>query len=363
MNKEMQISVLKFSLELFKRISQGDENHMISPLSVNIALAMLLNGAGEQTVESFLNVLGNGLSKEDYQKELSGYLKELPVTEEASLQFANSIWADKEIRMKYAFSHVNSAQYKAFSKRLTFDSEAVERINHWVEKSTDGMITHIIDALSPLDKLVLINALAFKGNWENAFKPGDVYDEDFHNADGNVSVVKGMHSVENYYLQNEECTGFVKPYAGGRYAFAAFLPNEGTDIRAFEEAFTAEKYFRLIAGALQQKTDVMLPKFTSEFETAMNGYLSELGLDAFISGAADYSGISNFGVTVGEILHKTFIDVNETGTRAAAVTAVLMKAMAMPEPNPRVILDRPFVYAVIDRKYGIPLFIGDVIKL
>ena len=261
--------------------------------------------------------------------------------------------------MKYRFSMRNRSLYSAYFKRLNFDSEAVNTINKWVEKSTDGMIDRIIDALSPLDQLVLINALAFKGDWEKSFETGSTYVEDFANADGTRSAVKGMHGSAELYLQNDECTGFMKPYAGGRYAFAAFLPNEDISIEQFEQNLNVEKYLRLIAGAAEREVDVMLPKFTSEYMVTMNPYLRELGLADALSYGADYSGISNTDFAVGEILHKTFIDVNETGTRAAAVTAILMKGVAR---KPQVILDRPFVYAIVDRKYGIPVFIGDIIR-
>ena len=362
MNNALMIGLLKFSSALFGTLPGNGENRMISPLSVHLALDMLMNGAGGATKETFEKALCEGSSAEEFHKELSAYLKELPVTDDASLSFANSIWANKTLHMKYRFSAVNRSYYNAMSKRLKFNAEAVERMNEWVGKSTDGMITHIIDTLDPADKLVIMNALAFKGNWEKAFESDSVYTEVFTNLDGSESSVKGMHSTENYYLQDETCTGFVKPYAGGRYAFAAMLPKEGISLEEFERSLSGEKYLKLISGASDQKVDIMLPKFTAEFEMVVNPQLSAMGLGDLLSGTADYSGISRYDFTLGEILHKTFIDVNETGTRAAAVTAVLMKS-ALPGRHPRVILDRPFVYAILDRKYGLPIFIGDVVRL
>lgn len=360
MNEKLLLSLLKFSLGLFGKVPSDDENRMISPLSVNLALSLLMSGAGEETEKVFLNVFGEGMTADEYRNAVSAYLKEIPDSEDAVLKFANSVWAEKDLHMKYKFSMTNRNVFNAYFKRLAFDADAVAAINKWVGKSTDGMIDHIIDTLSPLDKLVLINALAFKGDWVKPFDEGSTYVEDFTNADGTRSAVKGMHGTAESYMQNDECTGFLKSYQGGRYAFAAFLPNENVPFAQFEQNFDVEKYLRLVAGASAQETDIMLPKFTSEYTVTMNPYLKELGLGDALSYGADYSGISNTDFAVGEILHKTFIEVNETGTRAAAVTAILMKGMAA--RRPRVTLDRPFVYAIIDRKYGLPVFIGDIVR-
>ena len=360
MNEKLLLSLLKFTIGLFGRIPSDNENRMISPLSVNLALSLLMSGAGEETEKVFLNVFGEGMTADEYRSAISSYLKEIPEKGDAVLKFANSVWAEKDLHMKYKFSMTNRNAFQAYFKRLSFDADAVASINKWVDKSTDGMIDRIIDTLSPLDKLVLINALAFKGDWVKAFDENETAAEDFTNADGTRSMVKGMHGTAELYMENNECSGFLKPYQGGRYAFAAFLPNENVPFEQFEQNFDVEKYLRLVAGASERETDIMLPKFTSEYTVTMNPYLKELGLGDALSNGADYSGISDTDFTVGEILHKTFIDVNETGTRAAAVTAILMKGMA--SRKPRVILNRPFIYAIIDRKYGLPVFIGDIVR-
>ena len=169
-----------------------------------------------------------------------------------------------------------------------------------------------------------------------------------------------MYSNEYAYLDNGFCTGFIKDYAGGDYALMALLPKEGVKVSEFAKQLTGEALMVLFSSAAQLECEAMLPKFPCDFGKTLNKDLEELGIKLAFSPKAQFGRISPLPVNIGEVIHKTFIEVNERGTRAGAVTSVMMKMAAMPIPRPKVYLDRPFVYAIVSKKQLVPLFIGCV---
>ena len=243
-------------------------------------------------------------------------------------------------------------------------------MNAWVEKHTDGMIDAILPegAPSEVTMLYLINAAAFDAKWETAYEKGSVRSDTFHSADGAEQDAEFMWGEENIYLSGHGATGFLKPYAGGRYAFAALLPDEGVTLAELLSGLNGTKLYDLINQHHYSKVETALPKFTGSTELELIPALEAMGItDLFDLSAADLRSMgsaANNSLYVSAVRHSTFIEVDENGTRAAAVTAVEANTNADdPGPKQQVVLDRPFLYMIVDTHACLPIFVGTVTTL
>ena len=358
MDMKLEKSAIQLAVSLLKECFEKKENELVSPLSVMIALAMTANGAEGTTKEAFEKFFGGEMSRDELNEMLSGYLKSLPSDEKCRFQFADSIWLKDSLDIKDQFKVENQNAYDAEVKQAAFNEDTKLAINSWVNEKTEGMIKEIIDSVSPEAIMYLINALVFDAEWLRIYSEDQIHDTEFTNADGSKVTVSGMYSKEHRYFETEDCTGFLKPYAGNRYSFMAMLPKDGTDIQAFVQKLDAAKLIVMIASAADRNCNVMIPKFITEYSKLLNDVLGRLGLSEAFSAKADFSGISDEPVCIGEVIHKTYMETDERGTKAGAVTAVMMKMTALPEECPEVYLNRPFVYAVVDNETAVPLFIG-----
>ncbi|MBE6708461.1 MAG: serine protease [Ruminococcaceae bacterium] len=356
---------MRLALELFQRTSAGSEgrNLLISPLSIQLALAMTANGAGGETLEEMERVLGGDISIDELNEYLYTYADSLPSEEKVKLEIANSIWFRDTFDVRKEFLQKNADYYGAAAYRSAFDDETVKDINNWVSKNTDGMIDKIIEEIDPLTVMFLINAIVFDGKWEKTYDEDDVSDEVFYSYSGGEQDAELMYSMESVYLDDGSATGFIKPYAGGKYSFAALLPNEGTDIYDYIAGLTPEGLTETLENAESADVHAYLPKFSYEYEKSLNAILSDMGMPtAFTEGAADLSGIGDGRLFIGGVQHKTFISVDENGTKAAAVTPVEVTTESCPSSY-TVYLDRPFIYMIVDRETNLPVFIGTVTEI
>ncbi|MCL2546718.1 MAG: serpin family protein [Oscillospiraceae bacterium] len=350
-----------FALDLFRlSLSESNENTLISPLSVLLALAMTTNGAQGDTLDQMEQVLGNGMPISHLNLHLR-ILDERLTNDD--LHIANSIWfAAGRIDVLDNFLHTNAHYFNAAAYQLPFNPAAADVINAWVYAKTHGMIDSIVDEISANTIMYLINAIAFEADWEDAFDA--VFSGQFNAHGGTVQNIDMMRSTESTFISNHRATGFIKPYAGGQFSFAAMLPNG--DIDDFVDSLTGQEFMALMNSARQTDVFVQMPRFTFEYEINMNESLQALGMnDAFNAGSADFSGIGTSpigNIYIGNVLHKTFIEVDEAGTRAAAATAVEIQEESMPVGE-YVTLDRPFVFAIIDNATHLPIFIGTVMQV
>lgn len=342
-----------------------NENVLISPLSVQLALAMTANGANGQTREEMEALLGGGISLEDLNEYLHTYVNSLSSEEKYKLHIANSIWFrddENRLHVEQDFLQRNADYYGAQIYKAAFDTQTLRDINTWVKQNTDGMIHKILDDIDRDDVMYLINAIAFDAQWQTGYESSAVRTREFTNVAGKKTSVQMMHSEEGIYLQNDQATGFMKPYQDGKYSFAALLPNEGVDIYDYIAGLTGEGLANTIGNAQSVDVAVNLPKFSYEYELTMNSILMQLGMPtAFDSASADFSklGYSTAGnIYIGNVKHKTFICVDEAGTKAGAVTDVTMKDLCAVYRT--VTLDRPFVYMIIDNQTNLPIFMGVV---
>lgn len=363
-----------FGLRLFRESLNVGENRnaLISPLSMLNLLALAANGASGDTLAQLETVIspedGPALSIDVYNEYLSAYLRGLPQEEKASLTFANAIWLrdDPDLRVERSFLQTNADYYGADVFKAPFDTSTVRDINAWVKRTTDGQIEELLTEIPDEAMLYLINALSFDAEWETIYERQQVTTGTFTAADGTRENAQMMHSTEGLYLTDGETVGFLKPYAGRRYAFAALLPPEGTDIRDYIAGLTGERLLAAIQGAESAVVQAQLPKFEYTCSYSMKEPLEAMGVTDAFGPRADFTRLGRYGdngLFISETLHKTAITVDERGTKAGAVSAAPAGGSARPEDIYTVTLDRPFVYAIVDTETALPLFLGAVFSL
>ena len=357
-------AVTDFALRLFQNTNTTTENTLISPLSVLCALSMTANGANAKTLEEMEQVLG--MTPEDLNQYLYTYVRNLPQGENYKLSLANSIWFtdDERFTVRENFLQTLTDYYKADIYAAPFDNQTCKDINNWVEENTDGMIPEILDQIPPNAVMYLINALAFDARWSETYKKYQVREGDFTKEDGTIQKADFMYSTEHSYLEDDRATGFVKYYKGGKYAFVALLPKDGIDLSQYISSLTGDALHDLLNEPAYTTVYTSIPKFESEYSVEMSEILKAMGMtSAFDPATADFTdlGSSTAGnIYINRVLHKTYISVEEEGTKAAAVTAVEPgdgAAIEQEEPK-EVYLDRPFVYMLIDCENNIPFFMG-----
>ena len=358
-----------FALDLLRAsiAEASGESTLVSPLSVLYALAMTENGADGETLAQMEQV--TGMSADELTDTLQAYLLRADA-DDSPLSLANSVWLrDSEgLAVEDSFLETCGGRLGAQAFSAPFDDSTVADVNAWINEKTHDMIPNMLDRISDGTQLLLVNALAFEGAWEEPFDSALVTPDTFTSEDGTERDVDMMHSTEGTYLEGELATGFAKPYEGYDYLFVGLLPAEGVTVAELLEDLDGEGLSELLEPVDNAVVQVGLPKFTGSHEVELSDALRALGMtDAFEEGVADFTrmGSSDAGpLYVGGVLHKTFIDVDEKGTRAAAATAVAMDGADAPieeEPEVKeVILDRPFVYLILDQATMTPVFTGTV---
>lgn len=358
-----------FGLELYKNVAAHEENAdnlMVSPLSVSLALAMTYNGAEGQTkidMEKTLRLYGFSSAEinQSYQY-LVGALKS--VDPKVLLEIANSIYYRQDFQVEKAFITTNKNYYKAEVSPLDFFSPgAVDVINGWVDEKTHGKIKTILDRINPDHVMFLLNAIYFRGIWEKEFNPENTKPHPFTTATGNIINAEMMQRLDTLDYSTTDLFSAIRlPYGKGNFNLYVFLPEPGRSLGDIEMRLDGENWKSWMKGF--QKTnsvDIKLPKFKFGYEIKLNKILSDMGMEIAFTGAADFTGMNKAGgLRIDYVKHKTFVEVNEEGTEAAAVTIVaIVKTMAGPAKIP-FYADKPFLFAITEKDTGAILFIGKV---
>ena len=349
----------------------SEENVMISPASIMMALDMVAAGAKGESLEQLTNLFAAGKGPLTQQAYASALMDKINEAEEVEFSCANAVWANKQLlgdAVNLEYVQYIQDTFNADYRVQEFGDKTVNEINGWVDDHTDHMIKEVIESLDPDTVMVLVNAICFDGEWEEPYEESQVRDGEFTNNEGNIQNVKFLHETGSNYYETEKATGFLKTYEGGEYAFLAILPaDESISANEFIMNFTAEDYEEFIASVTHEYDVITsIPEFESDFEFIMNDTLKNLGAeDVFDPDKADLSGIAGAkgDLYVSRVIHKTHIEVDAKGTRAAAVTAVTLD-VACAEPMVQefryVECDRPFAYAIVDMSTMTPIFIGTV---
>jgi serine protease inhibitor len=366
---------LKFAFKFYERAlkERGDKNVFISPTSIMLALAMTYNGAEGETRRAMANTLGlEGMSLEEVNRAAADLTSALASTDpKVQLKIANSIWAKKGFTLKPAFVQRNQKFYAAEVASLDFAStSAPATINSWVSKNTEGKIEKIVDEISSDAILFLINAIYFKGEWQFSFKKEKTHDDVFRLAGGLQKKLPMMfQSGKFFYQKGENFQAIVLPYGTGRVSMYIFLPDENTALAQFERNITQENWESWMRGFRSTPGDLTLPRFKVDYAADLNGMLKALGMgEAFDPARADFSGIADTlpgtRLYISKVKHKTFAEINEEGTVAAAVTSVEIGVTSAQLPQEPFVMkvDRPFFVAIRDNATGNVLFMGSVVN-
>lgn len=352
-------------LALLQHHMEDGYEGLVSPISVLYALGMTMNGASGDTLEQMETALRGTTA--DWNTFLTWLLED---TEEhqGSLHLANAIWLrDEEDRLTVNESFLQDITdyYHAPAYAAPFDESTVRDINGFIEKHTDGMIKDVLDEISPLAAVYLVNALGFEAEWQEKYQPHQVREGIFTSADGEAGNVDFLHSAEHTYITCNEAHGFLKYYRGGDYAFAALLPPEGQHMKDYVASLTAADLCEALENHRYRDVIAAIPQFEQRCSMELSEGLKALGMtDLFHEDNADLSalGSSTMGnLYVSSVLHETAISVTPQGTKAGAATVVEVNdaADAPPEEPPvEVILNRPFLYMLVETNTMTPLFMG-----
>lgn len=353
-----------FGLELVARTVARDTrpNVVLSPLSASMALGMTLNGAAGTTFDAMRDGLGfQGMKEDEINQAYRGLIDLLTELDpEVRFAIANSVWANKDLTFRQAFLDAVRTAFDAEVASRDFGSAAtLTEINAWVSKSTEGLIDKILDSLDPGMAAVLINAIYFDGAWTTRFDPAETRRQAFQREDGSTVQVDMMNlkDVKVAIGRGPGYGALELPYGGEAYSMVVVLPDQGTDARALLEGMDAAAWEGIVASLTPQQMDqVSLPKFTVTWDGYLNDALEGMGMGVAFAPGADFTRMSPDGGSfcIDYVRQKTYMEVDERGTRAAAVTAVGIRVVSFNG----FIVDRPFVVAIRERLSGTLLFLG-----
>jgi serine protease inhibitor len=362
----------KFGFKLFSEVlkdGKGENNVFISPSSVAIALAMTYNGASGSTQQAMAKTLElQGMNLPEINSSYAAVLKQLLDNQDAKIQLsiANSLWANQDVSFAPDFLKRTQDFYQAKVSNLNFkDAAASNIINNWIKENTKGKITKIVEKIEPNQVLFLINAIYFKGNWTNEFDKSKTAQYPFYITSGRRKQHSMMSQEGDYrYYENEQFQAVSLPYGkDGKISFYIFLPKQNSNLKAFYQNLSFENWEKWMTQFNKQKGFIRLPRFKTDYEVTLNDALKSLGMEEAFSNKANFSGMGkNFAIS--QVKHKTFVEVNEEGTEAAAATSVgIVTTSLRDEPEPfRMIVDRPFFCAIRDNQTGNVLFMGSIIE-
>jgi len=356
-----------FSFSLLNKCLDGTpENRMISPLSVSMALSMTLNGASGTTLADIQKTLGfEGLTKDEINsicQNLSNAL--LKADPGVTMQIANSIWIKKDYTVLEPFIAANQQYFKAQVSKIDFNTAALATINKWASDNTNGKIPAILSSISPDEVMFLINAIYFNGKWKYQFETSKTSSEQFTCVDKKLVSVPMMKMETKFgYTAQPGYKALKMPYGAGKFHMIFLLPDAGTTPDKLASTLNPDSW-KALNTALQYETKipVWIPKWKFSWEKTLNDVLSSLGMEvAFTPDKADFSAINpQNNLFISKVIHKTFIDVTESGTEAAAVTSVGIGVTSMPAEPLTFYLNRPFLFFIAEEDTGAILFAGKV---
>jgi serpin B len=372
--RDMAPAYSAFGFNLYREIlkEQPGKNIFISPASVGFALAMTYNGAEGGTAEAMASVLGfAGRSREAVNGADSLLIRRTnEPLKGVELSVANSLWARQGLTFEKKFLGRNERSYGAEVRSIDFaNPEAAAQINGWVAGKTKDKITEIVDRIDAESILFLINAVYFKGAWTKEFDKSTTHEGDFHVPGGAVKKLPLMRQGGDYrYLRGDGFQAASLPYGGGRMSMYVFLPDSLTGLDEFHAKLSAGAWDEWMKSFAVKNGQIVLPRFKLEFAAKLKEALISLGMGVAFDGAgANFRGmIAHPGQNayISDVAHKTFVEVNEEGTEAAAVTSVEMRLTSVSEPEKpfEMIVDHPFFFAIRDNETGLILFMGSIVN-
>lgn len=355
-----------FAFKIFREINKQTpgENVFISPLSLYMALGMTYNGADSETKEAMADVLDVKDLTDIQFNETVKTIIELLINLDPSvvMKIANSIWIKENFPVEDDFIATNQNYFNASVRRLNFsDPSSANIINNWVKENTAGYIEKVIENIPPQMVMYLINAIFFDAKWKYQFDKNLTYDADFTLPDGSVTNCKMMKQEKLFSVQfNDNFSAVDLPYGNAGFSMTILLPQENQGINSFINSITPGNWIDWMQSFNEANVVIGKPKYKFEYEVEdLKEALSQIGMEiSFDPYRADFTRINkDGGLYIDEAIHKTYIEVDEEGTKAAAVTSIGVGLVSLP---PAIILDRPFLFVIRENKSGTILFMGKV---
>ncbi len=370
------IDLNAFALALYQKLKEQDGNLFVSPFSISTCLAMAYAGARGETATQMAQALRFPLDQERVHPTLGRLLESLNAEQRErtyQLVVANALWGQRGYGFFRDFLDLLRTRYGSELHEVDFATGAEaarQTINEWVEEQTREKIKDLIGPgmLDPLTRLVLTNAIYFKGRWRSPFEKDATHPALFHMTAGppgsdDVDVPMMAHTEDFGYMEGEGFQALELPYEGDAFSMVIFLPKRPDGLEGFEQSLTSDNLTALLPRLQIQEVQVFLPKFKMTSAFQLSEILRSMGMmDAFTLGTADFSGMTDREkLAIAEVIHKAFIEVNEEGTEAAAATATEMLGCAEPPSTPVFRADHPFVFPIRDVRSESILFMGRVV--
>ena len=361
----------QFGFELYRHVFASEteyENIMVSPLSVSLALAMTYNGANGETKTAMKKTLKvYGLTPDDINTSYLDLVKALKSLDpKVLLEIANAIFYRDDFQVENEFVTINKYYYDAEVSALDFGNEqqSLETINGWVAEKTHDKIETIIDRISRDHVMFLLNAIYFKGTWQKEFNEESTEKLPFYLGNDENIQAEMMQRLDTLpYMKNDLFSAIELSYGKGNYNIYVFLPETGRTLEEIVNKLDKDNWETWMKSFQEvQSVDIKLPKLKYEYEITLNDVLTDMGMGIAFTGGADFTGINRNGeLNIDYVKHKTFIEVNEEGTEAAAVTVVAIERTSVggPEKVP-FFVNRPFMYAITEKSTSAVLFMGTV---
>ncbi|WP_143961634.1 serpin family protein [Litoribacter populi] len=367
--KELSQSSQAFAIDFFQQISNPSENQFYSPYSVQLALAMAMNGNVEEILEEYLEVLRfDNLDMEDANKaalELTQFLRD--VDPKVKLNIANGIWYDQKLQVKAPFKQNMEHFYQANLEAADLRSpQTVQGINNWIDRQTQGLIKDMLDSISPDAVMLLVNAIYFKADWKFQFDKSLTSKKPFKLTNGGDVQVDMMRTKEAANIKTYNGNGFAYleiPYSTGQYSMGVILP-DGVGLEDIKQEITLSNLTTWRESAYETSVILEMPKFKMGYKIEnLSEDLTDMGLRTpFVDHPENFTEVfeTSGPLKISRVIHQALIEVDEKGTEAAAATIVEMEMTSMPAGPRTVTLDRPFIFFIQEKASGAMLFMGQL---
>lgn len=359
-----------FACKLFAQLAEHShgKNLFISPASVALALAMVYNAARGETRRAMAGALALGDADADDINQANADLAHQlgQIDPHVELAIANALWVSDAFQLSGEFVSAAEGAYQAAIRPLDFaHGPAAAVVNGWVAEHTRGKISKIVEQLDRDTLLLLVNAIYFKGSWTEPFSRQLTHEAPFNCGDGRQIQHPLMAQRGRFrYYEDRAFQAVSLPYGGGRVCMYVFLPRPESSLGAFSRSLTAKSWDAWMGRFAQAEGRLALPRFRAEYAAKLNDALKALGMGIAFEPRADFGAMARDGtrLKIDEVRHKTFVEVNEEGTEAAAATSVgMLRASFMPQKSFSMVVDRPFFCAIRDERTGVILFMGSIV--